>query len=125
MMNDNLKEKISLLMNNLELLYKENKPTFEEFLKDYSSSVDKVILDIQSKENLLFLTGKLKGEVVENELVQFMLELYFKNNEDKFTQKTLSSNPIELADYIKESEIPQVLENQHFEFEIMPPIKSA
>lgn len=114
-------EKITHIIDKLEALDKLNKQDLESFVNDYSKYIDKEILNTQKNENLMFLSGKAILKVVDSQNMQFSLDVYYRNISDKYINKKMVGNLMEMDDYLTEQAKSFLISKNEMTFDIEAP----
>lgn len=113
--------KIEKIINHLEIIYNETKVGLEDFLNDYSKNVDKVIIDTQVKDGVVYQTGTLSLSLVNDDIMQINIELYFQTSSAYYIKKELSCNNILMSDYLNAASIAKLREVKVIKFDIETP----
>lgn len=113
--------KIEKIINHLEIIYNETKVGLEDFLNDYSKNVDKVIIDTQVKDGVVYQTGTLSLSLVNDDIMQINIELYFQTSSAYYIKKELSCNNILISDYLNAASIAKLREVKVIKFDIETP----
>ena len=76
----------SALCHILDILLTEPK-SLSEIINAQSALVDRYILKVEVEERIQFIGGKLHIKNQPDENIAFLIELYFKNNQDEWIKK--------------------------------------
>lgn len=115
------KEIVGKIVKNLEIMDNANKLSLEDYINNYSKYVDKIIIDTQLNDKIVYQAGKAVLKVLDDINMQISLELYFQNTEGKYIRKEFESRKFIMTDYLNESAIKELISLNFMSFDIESP----
>lgn len=115
------KEIVGKIVKNLEIMDNANKLSLEDYINNYSKYVDKIIINTQLNDKIVYQAGKAVLKVLDDINMQISLELYFQNTEGKYIRKEFESRKFIMTDYLNESAIKELISLNFMSFDIESP----
>lgn len=101
--------------------YENQRQGLEQFIQQYSTGLDKIILQTEATENLNFQAGKAFLKLLPNDEMQFSADLYYQNQSGAWVNKKTESFRMSLIAYLTDEAISELKQAKEFKFQVDKP----